>query len=65
VTGMLRRMSKALSRLLADQLEKRIASLELELAIARKNPNVSLKDVKSAEKALEEARQALEEKRAS
>jgi hypothetical protein len=60
---MLRRMSEALSRklngFLAGQIEKRSASLERELVAARKDPNVSLKDVKDVENALAEAREAI------
>jgi hypothetical protein len=59
---MLRRVREAYERFMHRQIDKHTASLERELAMARKDPNVSLKDVKRAEKLLEEARNSTKEK---
>jgi hypothetical protein len=60
---MLRRMLEALDRkmsgFLTRILARKISDVERELEIARKHPDVSLKDVKSAEKAVAEAREAI------
>ena len=49
---MLWRMSEAFARKITGALDRRIKSLERQLEGARKNPNVSLKVVKSTERAL-------------
>jgi hypothetical protein len=56
---MLRRLNETLSRFLNKALAKKVTDVERELAAARRNLDVSLADVRAAEKVVAEARAAM------